>query len=343
MSFLDDLPLDWTKAETRELHRILSAAFSTQKSVKQITEKAGLPPEDLPFAADTVRELWHETMNTLRKRDQLRTLLEKAVEDRNAKSYHEPLQRMLDDADIPVSSREAGEGKPSFWEDEPVTEDLYLERLLANGKRLLPVTLLGQLSVAAQSVAKLFMQFNGHKAYGTGFLVTKNLLLTNHHNVHIEFDHRQQGKKIYLAENIVAEFEVNGETVEVSCSRYQTEGEGEYLESEEHDWALLQLKHPIEGVDPLNLGSRFDVQERDFLVIIQHPGGGEKQFALEHEAVRGVTDLHVQYLAETDAGSSGSPVLNDRMEVVALHRAAFCDIVDVDGENVEVWYNLGVR
>jgi V8-like Glu-specific endopeptidase len=53
--------------------------------------------------------------------------------------------------------------------------------------------------------------------------------------------------------------------------------------------------------------------------IIQHPGGQTKKVALQHNLVRDVDTEKIQYWTDTDLGSSGSPVFDDRWDVVALH------------------------
>src|SRR5262249_5818055 len=71
--------------------------------------------------------------------------------------------------------------------------------------------------------------------------------------------------------------------------------------------------------------------DREWVTIIQHPNGGPKQIAirssrivlLPQDAVRGVSvERFIHYLTDTEPGSSGSPVLNDQWQVVALHHKA---------------------
>jgi endonuclease G, mitochondrial len=55
--------------------------------------------------------------------------------------------------------------------------------------------------------------------------------------------------------------------------------------------------------------------------IVQHPLGGLKQVALYHNHVAFVDRDIIQYLTDTQPGSSGSPVFNDAWQVVAVHHA----------------------
>jgi S1-C subfamily serine protease len=109
-----------------------------------------------------------------------------------------------------------------------------------------------------------------------------------------------------------------------------------------HDWAVVRLDTPVDRA-PLALGTPFDVGIDDTVVIIQHPTGAFKQFALEPLAIRHVDADRVQYVADTQQGSSGSPVFNVRMQVIALHHAEAELTVDVQGKPETVWRNEGIR
>ena len=93
--------------------------------------------------------------------------------------------------------------------------------------------------------------------------------------------------------------------------------------------------------------------------IVQHPSGRSREVAVRNNLLVGVDDArYLTYLTDTEPGSSGSPVLNDAWELVALHsRAEQAQDdqgrpVDIDGlpatddtpESRRVWVaNKGVR
>ena len=60
----------------------------------------------------------------------------------------------------------------------------------------------------------------------------------------------------------------------------------------------------------------------DFVTIVQHPGGQKKRVALRDNRIVDVFDAFLHYAADTEPGSSGSPVFNDQWELVALHHAS---------------------
>jgi V8-like Glu-specific endopeptidase len=56
--------------------------------------------------------------------------------------------------------------------------------------------------------------------------------------------------------------------------------------------------------------------------IVQHPRGDPKRVALRNNLVSGADETSIRYFTDTDVGSSGSPVCDDRWQVVAIHRGA---------------------
>jgi endonuclease G len=58
------------------------------------------------------------------------------------------------------------------------------------------------------------------------------------------------------------------------------------------------------------------------LNVLQHPRGRRKEVALQSNTVTNIFNNHVRYSTDTEPGSSGSPVLNNSWDLVALHHAA---------------------
>ena len=62
----------------------------------------------------------------------------------------------------------------------------------------------------------------------------------------------------------------------------------------------------------------------DRVIIVQHPKGRHQQIVLNNNRVinNGLYKNFLRYTADSDYGSSGSPVFNTKWELVALHHAA---------------------
>ncbi|MGK3206214.1 DNA/RNA non-specific endonuclease [Amycolatopsis sp. MEPSY49] len=154
--------------------------------------------------------------------------------------------------------------------------------------------------------------------YGTGSLVSPELLLTNHHVLPdaatagfsvVEFDY-QDG--------------VDGLPRPVRA--FGLEPDRFFVADEDLDFALVAVKATAADLRPFGfnrlIGSEGKAIVGDFVTIIQHPRGGKKQIALRENRIVDVLDKFLHYETDTEPGSSGSPVFNDQWEVVALHHAS---------------------
>jgi len=75
-------------------------------------------------------------------------------------------------------------------------------------------------------------------------------------------------------------------------------------------WGHLRL--PASGVSYAN---------GQFLNVVGHPSGRRKEVALQENTITGVFTNVVRYTADTEPGSSGSPVFTNGWDLVALHHA----------------------
>jgi endonuclease G len=154
--------------------------------------------------------------------------------------------------------------------------------------------------------------------YGTGSMVSPDLLLTNHHVLPdaataassiIEFDY-QDG--------------VDGLPRPVRA--FRLDPDRFFVADETLDFALVAVDGTADELRPFGfnrlIGSEGKAIVGDFVTIIQHPRGGKKQVALRENRIVDVLDRFLHYETDTEPGSSGSPVFNDQWEIVALHHAS---------------------
>ncbi len=174
--------------------------------------------------------------------------------------------------------------------------------------------MLDQAAKAAQAVCRV----ENKAGMGTGFLIGPNLVLTNHHVVptaelatktKVRFGYRRdQSGKLHKGE------------------RYQVLKALQRSSIEDLDYVVLEVegspgeKAHIGYLEPL--AEEIELNSR--LYIIQHPKGAPQQVVLHGNKVTYVADdqRRVQYMTNTERGSSGSPVFNEWWEVVALHHSA---------------------
>ncbi|MDQ3704203.1 MAG: serine protease [Chloroflexota bacterium] len=174
---------------------------------------------------------------------------------------------------------------------------------------LRPIAFLSQALVVARSVAYIGL----HTGSGTGFLVTPDLMITNNHVI---------PSADLLSETVFRfNYEENWKGEAQPAAEYRAKPGGVFHTSQPLDYTVVQLDgEPGRTWGWLPLKAR-DVQKDERINIIQHAAGQPKKISLQNNLVEYVGGNVAQYVTSTLPGSSGSPVFNDRWEVVALHHA----------------------
>ena len=202
-----------------------------------------------------------------------------------------------------------------------------LERVLGRND-LLPINFLQRGTLAAGAVCRIWVGdlFGSNGSWGTGFLVSPRLLLTNHHVIEsvdaaarasVQFGYEmdtsgriREGKVFELtpSEAFITDSELDFTLVAVA--QKSEDGEASLV-----DYGFLRLDPTLHKVEP-----------EEFVTIIQHPDGQPKQIAIRENKVLKIGDNQdalkdnfLWYASDTAPGSSGSPALNDNWQVVAIH------------------------
>ena len=200
-------------------------------------------------------------------------------------------------------------------------EPFALERVLGTND-LMGVAFLERGLQVARSIGRVWIdvaQGRPH-GFGTGFLVSPRLLLTNHHVLGnsavagrslIEFDHQ---------------LDLDGNPLPTITFSFAP---GEFHFADPHlDYALVAVQaENVAGSSLSSFGFNPLMEEEgkaiisQWVNIIQHPGGEPKQLCLRENQLVDLLEDFVHYKTDTAPGSSGAPVYNDRWEVVALHHS----------------------
>jgi Trypsin-like peptidase domain len=193
------------------------------------------------------------------------------------------------------------------------------EILIGGRNNTRPISFLEQGKHLASAVGMIVIPGVG---FGTGFLVADDLVMTNNHvlrsaevaegsHILFDFENRLDGSLRRTAKTKLA-----------SRAGFWTSPApplGEPLSEGCLDYTIVRLERTAPGTRvPLRLGS-FEIACLDDVVVIHHPGGAPKQITISGTEVQFVDTLRCQYLADTQTGSSGAPVFNDKWELVALH------------------------
>jgi V8-like Glu-specific endopeptidase len=191
-----------------------------------------------------------------------------------------------------------------------------LEKIIGKQSTLLPVSFLELGLERAKAVARMDL---GERGLGSGFLIGDDLLLTNNHVL----EDKTQAKAAKAQFN----YQQTKSGLNASWDEYDLDPDGLFKTSKDDDWTAVKVK-PKQGKlagekwGSLKLSEQ-DPKVDDFTIIIQHPNGGPKQIALYHNVIAFIdsTKRVVQYLTDTEPGSSGSPVFDTHWNAIALHHS----------------------
>lgn len=168
------------------------------------------------------------------------------------------------------------------------------------------------------------LRIPNHSRTGTGFLVAKNLLLTNYHLL-----------KGYEGENV----EENARQAILHFGYFTepsgTPGNGQTFKLDpdkpilklspisQLDYVLLKVEDTIlQAKDIQPTPYAFELPKpRSGLSILQHPQASPMKLVINPNGVTGVYPARdrIQYVTTTKLGSSGAPCFNHEWKVVALH------------------------
>ncbi len=197
------------------------------------------------------------------------------------------------------------------------------ERIIGKN-HLMDVYYLNRGMEVAKTVCRIMLKkFTGELTpLGTGFLVSPQLLMTNNHIIsdpeyasccYTEFEYQTIDRQGNLGQSVF----------------FSLAPEKLFITSRDLDYTLVAVSpQSIDGKKMLatygwNQLTKNDrpVSKGERVTIIQHPNGKPKQIALRDNEVVNIASPYIFYKTDTDSGSSGSLVVNDQWEVVALHRA----------------------
>ena len=223
----------------------------------------------------------------------------------------------LTDAAGPLASEVARSPEAEQSEAEDAVIRLSRERAIGDVDLVTPRYLQLALS-AGRCVGRITVKTPAGKlfGYGTGWLVAPGILLTNHHVLESEDD--------ASASEVVFGFDSQDPTSGIRTARL--EPKRLFVTDVDLDFTFVGVamtdtqQKSLSDLGCLSLNSaEGKVINREFVTLVQYPSGGPKMFALRENRVVDVLDDYLHYVADTAPGSSGSPVMNDQFEVVALH------------------------
>ena len=311
---LTDYPVRFDAAEVRQTLAVLESVYR-EAEIVAVIQDAALPIGQIAFQAQpylTWRSVFEVAAGQGRVNELLNTVAERNPALRVRLDELRAAQPvMATELPVPAAQRDPGSAE---WKN--FSQDGQAEAIIVAGQpTFVDVAFLAMGVQRARSVCRLVTRFPSGRGSGTGFRVGRDRVLTN---FHVLVD---EGSGGVAATSVEAWFnyedDVDGKPMtitQIPCDPASVIGD------QNDDWALITTRQPIPDEFPaLALGAARIPAVDERVYIIQHPGGGPKQVAFQHNLVRAVLPDVIQYWTDTDLGSSGSPVFDENWAVVALH------------------------
>ncbi|HEX6184319.1 MAG TPA: endonuclease [Pyrinomonadaceae bacterium] len=196
------------------------------------------------------------------------------------------------------------------------------ERVLGRSD-LLGVSYLERGLTVARAVARIRIRDDRGRirGFGTGFLVSPRLLLTNNHVL----------GNAQVASFSQAEFNFQDDTRgrPLTTTIFDLDPQSFFLTDRALDYTLVAVRDNADAnarrVTSFGWCQLIEAEGKillgEYASIIQHPNGEAKQLAMRENQVIDLLEDFMHYKTDTSPGSSGSAVFNDQWEVVALHHS----------------------
>ncbi len=286
----------------------LAAETSPERRRKRLQAKAGLTPGEAAGVDKAVQTIAHAEGVAADQKVDMRVAREAA------KSVVLPLE----------------ERREAVWGD---SADFVNVSFLAMGVR------------AARAVGRV--AFRNGNGQGSGFLIGEGLFITNHHVIEsaeaarqyvLEFDYERD-----LAGNIRT-----ASRFEIDTSLFLTDGDGR----DGLDFSIFAVGRRISGaaeIDSFGYAGLSDAGDKhmlgEYVNIVQHPSGRFKEVVLRENRLAGRYEFALHYVADTEPGSSGSPVFNSEWQPIALHHwgSPWREAFGPNAEPLPVDVNEGIR
>ena len=238
-------------------------------------------------------------------------------------------------------------------------KDVTLEAIVT-GNELLPVNYFDRGKRVSESVCRIEVKNDQGRTvkYGTGFMISPNLLITNNHVL----------KNNQLCEKSIAQF-----NYEDDADFFPKQDIFFSLDPNRFFYTSVSLDFTLVAINSKNIAGETELHRFGFLKlrdgsgkgligeyvsIIHHPNKEKKQISIRENRIVDVIDNFIHHKADAMGGSSGAPIFNDNWDVIAIHHGGIPkkdedgNLISLDGSKWDTWmgddrlqyeYNEGIR
>lgn len=308
VAFLENFPFPFNTPAGQELWRTLAGLVPVPLDAIALAEKFDVDPLDLPVHL-TPRQLWRVILEKTAAKgtttDLVKDLL--AQNPRNRKAPF--LNDLIADKAVVVSPEPVTGFDPTVTAPEALlfTDDLTM----AAGRVPNLITTLQRLLGLAPAVCLLRVENSFGAFTGTGFRIGSDLVLTNHHVLFPE-----KTKAVLVQVDFGFDVDANGASLPVVSLAGDT---NTIMGGQADDWAIVRVANMKPDVPVIDLANAIVPTNGERAFIVQHPDGQQKRLGFVRNMITAVTDQSVQYLTDTQPGSSGAPVFDAEGRLIALH------------------------
>lgn len=305
--------------DAQELRAALMHQLSTPTSIRRIVEDAGIDSSLLNFHQSAI-DAWTDVLRHAAAAGLARKLVQTVHDMTPLSSPSKALYAtLLAGGELARSAPATPRGASPFAAGgETISKNEALlfpdDVTLTLGQTKVVVDALSKVLAFAPSVCKLTVTIPGDLAVGTAFRVGRDHLLTCWHVLHSADGTRA----LRCTAEFLFEDYADGSLVTPVARTCAVES---VVGNRADDWAVIRCACMDDAWPIIALEGATAPLTGEMTFVIQHPQGQRKRVGFVRNTIVGVGGQTVRYLTDTQPGSSGAPVFDQRGQLIAIHRA----------------------
>jgi hypothetical protein len=312
MGLVDEFPFPFHQPMAQELLRILANQYRSERDAMAVAERSGIDPNRIAQGLSPLN-LWHDLLQEGAIAGVTRRLVQAARSDQPNNPRVKFLDALLANTTAPISAEPTN---AKAFDDAVQTNEALLffdDLTMPTGKLTAFIKTLQLVAEHVSSVCLLRVSTVDGVFFGTGCRIGSDLVLTNEHVL------VPNGLD---AVSVFADFDFDIDDTGAALQTRSLPGDPSTIGANaEDDWAVIRVSGMDDRWRIVDLASSGDPEIGCATYILQHPRAQPKRIGFVRNTVTKVDDRVIQYLTDTQQGSSGAPVFDAAGRIVALHHS----------------------